>query len=60
VTTDPISFDARRRAKHLYWAGYTLDQVAAELALNANTVKSWKQREDWDKASPLERMEGVT
>jgi uncharacterized protein YjcR len=60
VTTDPIPFDARRKAKHLYWAGYTLEQVAEALELNANTVKSWKQRDDWDTASPLERMEGVT
>ena len=60
MSTEPIPFDARRRAKHLYWAGYTLEQVADALELNANTVKSWKQREDWDNASPLERMEGVT
>lgn len=62
---EPIPFDARRRAKHLYWAGYTLEQAADVLDLKAATVRSWKARdaaggEDWDKASPLERMEGVT
>jgi len=57
---DAIPFDARRRARHLYWAGYTLDQVGELLDLKANTVKSWKLRDDWDSASPLERMEGVT
>ncbi len=56
----PISFDARRRAKHLYWAGYTLEQVAETLELNDATVRSWKSRDAWDDASPLERMEGVT
>lgn len=65
MTEAAIPFDARRRAKHLYWAGHTLDQVAEALELNAATVRSWKARDkdtaaDWDKASPLERMEGVT
>lgn len=55
-----IPFDARRRAMHFYWAGYTLEQVAEVLDLNVNTVKSWKARDDWDKATPIERMEGVT
>jgi uncharacterized protein YjcR len=56
----PIPFDARRRAKHLYWAGYTIEQVATLLDLNDNTLRSWKARDAWDDASPLERMEGVT
>lgn len=56
----PIPFDARRRAKHLYWAGHTLEQVAEVLELNAATVRSWKARDAWDKASSIERMEGVT
>lgn len=60
MTTAPIPFDARRRAKHLYWAGYTVEQVAEVTDLNANTIRSWRQRDKWDDASPLERMEGVT
>jgi uncharacterized protein YjcR len=58
--TEPIPFDAHRKAKHLYWAGYTTDQVAELLELNSATVRSWKARECWDDASPLARMEGVT
>ncbi|MDQ0250980.1 uncharacterized protein YjcR [Sphingomonas kyeonggiensis] len=63
--TGTIPFDARRRAKHLYWACHTLEQVAEVLDVSAATVRSWKARDakagaDWDKASPLERMEGVT
>lgn len=57
---DPIPFDARRRAKHYFWAGYTCEQVAEVLELNPATVRSWKARDRWDEASPLERMEGVT
>lgn len=64
--TSTIPFDARRRAKHLYWAGYELEQAAEVLDLNPATVRSWKNRDardpatDWDRASPLERVEGVT
>ena len=63
--TDAIPFDARRRARHLYWAGYEIEQIADALDLNAATIRSWKARDkkdgaDWDAASPLERMEGVT
>ncbi len=56
----PIPFDARRKAKHLYWAGYTSEQIAEIYELNPATVRSWKARDAWDEASPLERMEGVT
>lgn len=59
--THVIPFDARRRAMHLYWAGYTLEQIADVLeGLNANTLRSWKARDKWDDASPFERMQGVT
>jgi uncharacterized protein YjcR len=58
--TIAVPFDARRRAKHLYWAGYTIEQVAEVLELNENTLKSWRSRDAWDVASPIERMEGVT
>ena len=58
--SEPIPFDARRRAKHLYWAGYTLEQIEEVLELNLNTLRSWRQRDQWDAASPIERMEGVT
>lgn len=57
---EPIPFDAHRKAKHMYWAGYTAEQIAEILELNPATVRSWKAREAWDDASPLERMEGVT
>ncbi len=57
---DPTPFDARRRAKHLYWAGHDCEQVGEVLDINANTIRSWKQRDKWDEASPLERMEGAT
>jgi uncharacterized protein YjcR len=52
-----IPFDARRKARHLYWAGYDCAQVAEVLELNENTVRSWKQRDAWDLTAPLSRIE---
>lgn len=51
----------RVEARSLYWRGWTIHQVAAELGLPYTTVHSWKVRQQWDKASPLDRAEdGVT
>ena len=55
--TLPIPFDARRLARARYWAGYDCEQIAEVLDLNANTVRSWKARDEWDKTAPLERVE---
>lgn len=52
--------DPRRAAKFLYWACWRLVDIAELLALPEGTVAAWKSRDGWDKASPLERMEGVT
>ena len=58
--SDPVPFDARRRAKHLYWAGHTIAQLVEVRDLNEHTLKSGRARDRWDEASPVERMEGVT
>jgi uncharacterized protein YjcR len=50
-------FDARRKAKHFYWQGYDCEQIAEMLELNANTLRSWKARDRWDEAAPLERVD---
>jgi uncharacterized protein YjcR len=49
--------DPRRVAKSLYWQGWRVSLIAAYLAISRTTVESWKQRDEWDKASPLERIE---
>lgn len=47
----------RRRARALYWMGWTLQAIAEELRLSANTVQSWKRREKWDDTTPVQRVE---
>lgn len=50
------ALDARSRAKHLYWLGWKVCEIAGFLALNDKTIHSWKEREDWDSAQPMQRI----
>lgn len=52
--------DERRAAKFLYWSMWRLTDIAKLLGQAEGTIASWKSRDEWDKATPLERMEGVT
>ncbi|WP_267382624.1 terminase family protein [Sphingomonas sp. GC_Shp_6] len=57
ATALPIPVDARRQARSLYWRGWGCTQIAGELGINAETVKSWKARDEWDKAPSLTKIE---
>lgn len=54
------NIDHRRAAKFLYWAAWRLCDIAELMALPEGTLASWKSRDGWDKATPLEKMEGCT
>lgn len=47
-------------ARSLYWRFWTIQQISDELGVPYNTVHSWKTREEWDAASPLQRAENET
>jgi ribosome-binding protein aMBF1 (putative translation factor) len=47
----------RIEARSLYWRGWSIAQIAEELALPVSTLSSWKQRQRWDTASPRARAE---
>ncbi len=53
----PIPVDAKRRARSLYWRGWGVTQIADELGLKRPTVEAWKQRDKWDEAPSLSRIE---
>lgn len=55
--TMPIAPDIRRQARSLYWRGWGCTQIAEELGLSAETVKSWKTRDGWDKAACIAKIE---
>jgi len=50
-------FDARRQARSLYWRGWGISQIADELGLKRATVESWKQREKWEDAPSIRKLE---
>ena len=52
--------DEKQAAKYLYWSQWRLTDIAKLLKQPPGTIASWKSREKWEEASPLERMEGVT
>ena len=49
--------DRRDSARSLYWRGWGLSQLADELQLNRDTVKSWKARGKWDDAPSIRKLE---
>lgn len=57
ASTMPIPVDARRQARSLYWRGWGVTQIATELGLVRPTVQAWKDREKWDEAPSLSKIE---
>ena len=50
-------FDERRQARSLFWRGWGVSQISDELGLKRATVESWKQREKWDEAPSIRKLE---
>lgn len=44
----------RREARSLFWRGWPLNLIADEIGENYNTVASWKKRDGWEKARPID------
>ncbi|WP_286977317.1 terminase ATPase subunit family protein [Pseudomonas sp.] len=51
--------DNRRQAKFLYWTGWRVTEIAECLGEKEKTVHSWKARDEWDRASNVERIGGA-
>lgn len=49
--------DHRRAARALYWMGWPIVQIAEYLSEPRTTVQSWKDRDEWDKAPSIQRIE---
>lgn len=61
-------FDPRRHARSLYWRGWGIQQIADEFALHGvtgetggeiprATIAAWKQRDRWDDAPSIQKIE---
>ncbi|MGO1068419.1 terminase ATPase subunit family protein [Lysobacter sp. CA199] len=55
-TTAPNQ-DQRRCARAFYWQGWRVTDIAKHLGLKRTTVESWKQRDRWDDAPTIARIE---
>ncbi|MXO73580.1 terminase gpP N-terminus-related DNA-binding protein, partial [Alteraurantiacibacter buctensis] len=55
--TQLAEIQQRRMARSYYWKGWPLREIARELDVNYNTVASWKRREKWDAAAPVDVIE---
>ncbi|MCC5811307.1 MAG: terminase family protein [Ectothiorhodospiraceae bacterium] len=49
----------RQHARALYWQGWRIARIAELLDEKPSTIHSWKRRDSWDEAGPLERVEGT-
>jgi len=61
-------FDPRRHARSLYWRGWGITQIAGEFELHGvvndkggpiarATIEAWKQRDRWDDAPSIRKIE---
>ena len=53
------SGDNRRKARALYWMGWRVTHIAEHLGVPRTTVHEWKAADAWDKAKPIDRVEGT-
>ncbi|WP_093019227.1 terminase ATPase subunit family protein [Variovorax sp. OV700] len=61
VSETPVApvAERRRSARHLYWQGWRISSIAEFLGEPRTTLHGWKDAEQWDKAQPIERVEGA-
>ncbi|MRN37188.1 oxidoreductase [Neisseria sp. N95_16] len=50
------NIDPRTVARSLYWQGWRISAIGRHLGIKPATVHSWKQRENWDGGSPIQRV----
>lgn len=58
-TFTAADIDPRRRARALYWQGWSLGAISEHLDIPYHSVRNWKARMRWDAAGPMERMESA-
>lgn len=51
--------DPRNQARNLYWQGYKVCRIAEMLEIPEPTLHSWKKRDEWDAARPIDRVDAT-
>jgi uncharacterized protein YjcR len=49
--------DARRTARAMYFQGWRISSIARALNIPRGTIDAWKHRDEWERYSPLDRVE---
>lgn len=49
----------RQQARALYWQGWRVARISEVLNEKAATIHTWKNRDKWESATPVERVEGT-
>lgn len=52
-----IDIEVKNRAKHLYWQGFTIAEIARTIDIPDATIYSWKRRDKWDEATVVSKVE---
>ena len=50
------NLDPRIQARLLYWQGWRISDIARLLGLKPPAVYSWKNRDNWDGGTPIQRV----
>lgn len=53
----PSDNTQRTAARSLYWQGWRVTDIAKHLEVKRTTLQGWKRAENWDGATPMQRME---
>ncbi|MYM70520.1 terminase [Pseudoduganella sp. FT55W] len=56
-TAQLLEKDPRRIARDLYWQGWRISSIARHLDEKRSTVQAWHARDEWDKFTPLQKVE---
>lgn len=54
---DLAAVSNRQKAAHLFWRGYTVTEISAQMSIAYATVDSWKRRDNWEQASVAKKIE---
>ena len=51
--------DPRHQARTLYWQGFKVCRISEILSVPEATISSWKKRDGWDDAKPIDRVDAA-
>lgn len=57
TTDDPEQIQKRLEAKHLFWQGHSVAEIARLFGMRYGTIDAWKRRDAWEEAPIIARVE---